>query len=85
MQDAVEAAHGHVLADHHEVGRGVAAADHRQHVGVGEDPQLGILLVKVSGYSRGAFSQRQDLSRDLIALPLAPPSLATRPEIQKKC
>ena len=72
-------AHRHVLADDHEVGRGVAAADDGQHVGVGEDPQLGILLVEVPGYPRRALPQRQDLRSDLIPLPLAPPSLAARP------
>ena len=74
----MEAAHGHVLADYHQVGRGVAATDHRQHVRVREDSQLGILLVKVPGYSGSALSQGQDLSSDLIALPLPPPGLATR-------
>ena len=73
--------HRHVLADDHEVGRGVAAADDGQHVGVGEDPQLGVLLVEVPGYPRRALPQRQDLRRDLIPLPLAPPSLAARPGI----
>ena len=83
MQDAVEAAHWHVLTYHHQVRRRVAAAYHRQHVGMGEDPQLGILLIKVPGYPRGAFSQSQDFSGDLIPLPFSPPGLTTWPRIQQ--
>ena len=40
VQYMVEAADRHVLADHHQVRRGVAAADHRQYVRVREDPTL---------------------------------------------
>ena len=29
VEDGVETAHWHVLTDHHQVGRGVTAADHR--------------------------------------------------------
>lgn len=37
VEDLVERAHGHELRDHDQVGRGVAAPDHRHHVRVGED------------------------------------------------
>ena len=49
MEEVVEAADGHVLGDHHQVGGRVAAAQHREHVGVGEDSQLRVLLVEVPG------------------------------------
>jgi len=52
----VEAAHWHVLADDHEVGRRVTAANDREDVRVGEYPQFGIFLVEVSRYPGGALS-----------------------------
>ena len=57
MQHRVEAAHWHVLADDHEIGRRVTAANDRQDIGVGEYSQFGILLVEVSRYPGGALSQ----------------------------
>ena len=49
MQNAVQGAHWHVLADHHKVRGGVAATNHGQHIGVGENPEI----VKIIDWIKG--------------------------------
>ena len=69
VEEVVEAGHGHVLADHHQVGRRVAAAQDRQHVRVREDTQLRVLLVEVPGEEEEEEEEEEDSWRCAACTP----------------